>query len=406
MATATETGNQLRFIGRQAILDGKMQVYGHEILFRSGTDNYFTGDGEYATNHAIDSCLSMIACSASPNLFINCTRDSLVKGSVKVLPSRTVILEILETVTPDAEVIKACKQLRQSGFRLALDDFSPDPSKQELAQMADFIKVDFRSSTLQSRREIYSMCRNKKTAFVAEKVETLAEVQAAQKEGNTYFQGYFHSRPEIISEAQIPANKVSYLQLFAVLANPDPDFKEIERLLLMEPSLCYRLLRLANSALYGFRYRISTIQGALMAVGEDAFRRLVTIILAGKLAHSASDSDVRQALERAHFCESLAPALKENAAELYMLGMLSMMDRMLNIPMPKLLAVIYLNAKIEEALLGSKEGIGRALEICEYHERGGDGKGPPHSDPLVRDSAANYFDALVSAGKTLHALIS
>ncbi len=403
---AATADNQLRFIGRQAVLDDKMQVYGHEILFRSGTDNYFSGDGEHATNHAIDSCLSMIACSASPNLFINCTRDSLVKGSVKVLPSRTVILEILEDVTPDAEVIKACKQLKQSGFRLALDDFSPDERKRELAQMADFIKVDFRSSSIETRKEIYGMCRSKKTSFVAEKVETLSEVQTAQEEGNTFFQGYFYSRPEIISEAQIPANKLSYLRMFAVLANPDPDFREIERLLLLEPSLCYRLLRLANSALYGFRYRISTIQAALVAVGEEAFRKLVTIILAGKIAHSASDGDVRQALERAHFCESLAAALKENPAELYMLGMLSMMDRMLNIPMAKLLELIYLCSRIEEALLGSREGIGKALELCEYHERGGDGKGPPHSDPLVRDSAANYFEALLSAGNTMHVLRS
>ncbi len=403
---AATADNQLRFIGRQAILDNKMQVFGHEILFRSGTDNYFSGDGEHATNHAIDSCLSMIACSTSPNLFLNCTRDSLINGTVKVLPSRTVILEILEDVTPDAEVIKACKHLKQCGFRLALDDFSPDESMRELAQMADFIKVDFRSSTRATRKEIYGMCRNKKTSFVAEKVETLSEVQTAQVEGNTFFQGYFYSRPEIISEAQIPANKFSYLQIFALLAHPFPDYREIERLLLLEPSLCYRLLRLANSALYGFRYRISTIQGALVAVGEDAFRKLVTVILAGKLAQSAADSDVRQALERAHFCESLATALHENPAELYMLGMLSMMDRMLNVPMTKLLELIYLSSRVEEALLGFKGGIGRALEICEYNERGGDGKGPPHNDQLVRDSAANYFEALLSAGKTLRALDS
>lgn len=403
---ATTADNQLRFIGRQAILNEKMQVYGHEILFRSGTDNFFSGEAEHATNSAIDSCLSMIACSASPNLFINCTRDSLVSGSVKVLPSRTVILEILEDVIPDAEVIKACKQLRQSGFRLALDDFSPDESKRELAQIADFIKVDFRSSSAAIRKDIYSMCRNKKTLFVAEKVETLSEVQTAQLEGNTLFQGYFYSRPEIISEAQIPANKFAYLQMFAVLAHPDPDFREIERLLLLEPSLCYRLLRLANSALYGFRYRISTIQGALLAVGEDAFRKLVTVILAGKVAQSGTDSDVRQALERAHFCESLAKPLHESPAELYMLGMLSMMDRMLNIPMAKLLELIYLSSRIEEALLGSRKGIGRSLELCEYHEHGGDGKGPRHTDPLVRDSAANYLEALLSAGNTLHVLHS
>jgi EAL and modified HD-GYP domain-containing signal transduction protein len=403
MAVATD--NNLRFVGRQAILDNKMHVYGHEILFRSGTDNFFSGDGEQATNHAIDSCLSMIACSSSPNLFVNCTREALVSGVVKLLPSRTVILEILENVTADAEVVNACKQLQRSGFRLALDDFSPDPSRQELVEIADFIKVDFRSSSAETRRNIYGMCRNKKTSFVAEKVETLSEVQTAQAEGNTFFQGYFYSRPEIITESQISTNKLTYLRMFATLAKPSPDFKEIERLLLLEPSLCYRLLRLANSALYGSRFRISTIQAALLAVGEDAFRRLVTVILAGKLAHSASDQDVRQALERANFCESLAPVLKENPAELYMLGMFSMMDRMLNVPMPKLLALVYLSSRMEEALLGSQDGIGRALELCRYHEHGGDGKGPPHSDPLVRNSATNYFEALVSAGNTLHAML-
>jgi EAL and modified HD-GYP domain-containing signal transduction protein len=402
---AEDTDNKLRFIGRQAILDDKMNIYGHEILFRSGTQNAFSGDGESATNHSIDSCLSMIACSSSPNLFINCTRTALVNGSVRLLPSRRIILEILETVTADEEVVKACRQLKRLGFRLALDDFSPEESKLKLVEIADFIKVDFRSSNLDTRKEIYGMCRNRNTCFVAEKVETESEVQTAQAEGNTLFQGYYYSRPEIISESQISTNKLSYVQLFAMLAKPSPDYREVERLLLLEPSLCYRLLRLANSALFGLRYRISTIQAALIAVGDDAFRKLVTVMLAGKLAHSASDQDVRQALERAHFCESLAPALNENPAELYMLGMLSMMDRMLSIPMTQLLSLIYVSSRIEEALLGSAEGMGKALELCKYHERGGDGKGPPHSDPLVRNSASNYFEALLSAGNTLHALL-
>ena len=176
------------------------------------------------------------------------------------------------------------------------------------------------------------MFRNKKVIFLAEKVETLAEVLAAQAEGNTLFQGYFHARPEIITEAQIPAGKTVYLQLFAALAESPMDTKTVEHLLLMEPSLCYRLLRLANSAAYGFRHRISTIQAALTAVGEDAFRKLVTVVLASNLSHSAGDRDAEQALERACFCESLASSLNESPAELYMLGMLSMMDRMFRYP--------------------------------------------------------------------------
>ena len=304
----------------------------------------------------------------------------------------------------DAELVRACKQLKRSGFRIALDDFSPDETKGELVEIADYVKVDFRASNPAARQEIYKMFRNKKVIFLAEKVETLAEVLAAQAEGNTLFQGYFHARPEIITEAQIPAGKTVYLQLFAALAESPMDTRTVEHLLLMEPSLCYRLLRLANSAAYGFRHRISTIQAALTAVGEDAFRKLVTVVLASNLSHSAGDRDAEQALERACFCESLAPSLNESPAELYMLGMLSMMDRMLNIPMKQLVDLISIDSRIQEALLGSAEGMGRALELCRYEERGGDSQGLPRPDESVGDSASYYFQALIAAGTTLQGL--
>jgi len=404
MAGRTDKG--LRFIGRQAILDQKMGLYGHELLFRSGTNNAFDGDPDNATYQVLDSCLSMVASSASRNLFINCTREILVNMSVKLLPSRTVVLEILESVTADRELVKACTQLKKAGFRLALDDFSPDQSKVELVEIADFIKVDFRASNYEERQEIYTMCGNKKLAFLAEKVETQAELSTAQAEGSTFFQGYFHSRPEVISESQIASNTFAYLQLFAALAKSPMSFREIEHLVLLEPSLCYRLLRLANSALCGFRYRISTIQTALNAVGEDSFRKLVTVCLVSKLAHSATDQDVRQALERAHFCESVAPMLSEDPAELYMLGMLSMMDRMLGIPMTQLVGLVFLNTRIQDALLGSTDGLGRALELCRYHEFGRASEGNLESDAYFIDSASKYFEALLSAGCALHALDS
>ena len=403
MFMSVATSNRQRFIGRQAIFDAKMGLFGYELLFRSGTENTFSGDIEDATNQTIDSCLSMIACSSCQNLFINCTRNALVNMSVMLLPSRTVVLEILESVVADAELVRACKQLKQAGFRLALDDFSPDESKGELVEIVDYVKVDFRASDPAERHEIYKMF-GKKTIFLAEKVETLVEVQAAQAEGSRLFQGYFHARPEIIAESQISAAKAVYLQLFAELAETPMDTKKIERLLLMEPSLCYRLLRLANSAVYGLRHRISTIQAALNTVGEDAFRKLVTVVLAGNLSPSTGDRDAEQALERAFLCESLAPILNENAAELYMLGMLSMMDRMLNIPMKQLVELISVDSRIQEALLGSAKGMGRALVLCEYEEHGGDSQGLPHPDELVADSSTYYFKALIAAGNTLQRL--
>jgi c-di-GMP-related signal transduction protein len=388
-------GQKNRFIGRQAILDQNMDLYGYELLFRSGMENTFSGDVEDATNQTIDSCLSMIACSTGTNLFVNCTRNALLNMSVKLLPSRIVVLEILENIIHDAELVGACKELKRCGYRIALDDFSADENKRELVEIADYVKVDFRASDRAARQEIYSMFRNKKPAFLAEKVETLVEVRTAQAEGNTLFQGYFHSRPEIIAEAQISGVQTVYLQMFAALAEFPMDRRKIERLLLMEPSLCFRLLRLANSAMYGLRHQVATIQAALHTVGEDAFRRLVTVVLASNASHAGRDAE--QALERACFCEALAPVLNESPAELYMLGMLSMMDRMLNVPMHQLVELIPIDSRVREALLGSTGGMGRALELCRYHEHGGDSQGLIYPDAFIPDSASYYFEALLAA---------
>jgi c-di-GMP-related signal transduction protein len=391
-----------RFIGRQAILDQKMSLYGYELLFRDGSANAFRGDGENATNHMIDSCLSMIACSSTKKFFINCTYDALVSMRVKLLPGRTVVLELLETIKYDADLLRACQNLKRLGFSLALDDFSPNESGVALAEMADYVKVDFRASDSALRQEIYHIFRHRKVIFLAEKIETLEELQIAQAEGHTLFQGYFHSRPEIISERQITPSKAAYLQLIAALSQSPLDMRRVEHLILMEPALCYRLLRLANSALYGTRYRVSTIQAALNAVGEDAFRKLVTVVLATKLSYSVVNVDAERAVERAYFCESLATILNENPAELYMLGMLSVMDRMLNIPMAQLMELIPVSARFQEALLGSTQGIGRVLELCRYQEEGGDAQERVRHDSFVPDSAAYYFEALLVAGNTLH----
>jgi c-di-GMP-related signal transduction protein len=217
---------------------------------------------------------------------------------LKVLPGRTVVLELLENIKPDAELFRACQELKCLGFSIALDDFSADESGVALAELADYVKVDFRASDPALRQEIYDLFRHRKVTFLAETIENLQELQIARSEGHT-LSGYFHSRPEISSETQIAPSRAAYLQLVVALSQSPLDSKRLERLILMEPALCYRLLRLANSALYGSRFPVSTIQAALNAVDEDAFRKLVTVVLATKFSHSGVNADAERAIERA-----------------------------------------------------------------------------------------------------------
>ena len=87
-------------------------------------------DSDQATRQTLDNCVYLGIDSLTNNglAFVNCTRDALVGKLVTLLPPKTTVLEILETVEPDPELVKACIELREMGYVFALDDFLPAPS--------------------------------------------------------------------------------------------------------------------------------------------------------------------------------------------------------------------------------------------------------------------------------------
>lgn len=368
---AVATSVSIRFVGRQPILDHNLNVYGHELLFRASTANEFSGDRELATRSVIDDSLLLIPSNSRDFSFINCTREALVSGIVTLLPPANTVLEILEDVEPDAELLASCRSLKAAGYRFAMDDFCANDSKLPFLEIAEFIKIDFRLSNAADRKAIYAVAGKAKIALIAEKVETEAEVETAWSEGCRFFQGYFFCRPIMAAPRVIPQNQLIYMRLLAELTRESADLAEIERLTMSEPSICYRLLRLVNSALYALPTPVASIKSAVMMIGEDEFRKLITVALTNLVGTPKSKAATRVALERAKFCESLAPILKEQSSMLYLMGMLSLIDVILNMPMRQVLDSLPLHPKIKAALVGETSSLKVALDLALAREHGG-----------------------------------
>lgn len=359
-----------RYLGKQPILDRKHSLYGHELLFRAGPVNAFSGDPEEATRQVIDNYLFLMAQADLGIAFVNCTRHALVSGVVTLLPPQDTVLEILENIDGTPDVVESCAALKQSGYRFALDDFTPSEAKLPLLQFADYIKVDFQSTSRNTRREIYALAKRCGSKLIAEKVETANEVEVATSEGCELFQGYFFSKPIIAKHRVIPQNHVTYLQLLVALDRPSIDIDELENIVKSETSLCYRLLRLVNSALYSLPSPVSSIRTALLLVGENGVRKLVTLALAGVFAAGSSRTLVALALERAKFCELLSPTLGHRGSKLYLLGMLSLMDAILQVPMAQIVQSLPLDAEMKDALLGDGSTMSMALDFIRCYEAG------------------------------------
>lgn len=363
-----------RFLARQPILNARNEIIGYELLFRTGWENWFAGEGngdrENAIRKTLDLCLYTGVESITNNTlaFVKCTRESVVGKFVTVLPPKSTVIEIPAGVAADGELMQACVDLRKLGYQLALDDFAPRADVEPLMEIADFVKVDFRTSDAYTRRQIHRMVRTSGASLIAEKLEDQREFKAARAEGYRYFQGYFFCHPEILSNREIPTHRTTYVRLLAELVRKPLDLDFVLHLVELEASLCYRLLRLANSPLWGVWSEITSVRGAFMLVGEERFRAMVSVAASCVLSEDQSPALISLSLERARFCELIAPLVNESPSEQFLLGLLSVLDAMLEASMESIVKSLPLRLEAKAALLGATNPAAIPLSLSRSFE--------------------------------------
>ena len=368
-------GNPTRFIARQPIFDRRERVYAYELLFRSGWENRFTSqDGEAAARDVADNFLSAGARTLTQGrrAFINCTRDFLVNEFATVLPREQTVVEILESVEPDNDVIAACRRLKDLGYLIALDDFIYAERLQPLVDLANIIKIDFQVSGPADRRQAVAQFAPLGIKMLAEKVETRDEFAEARASGYSYFQGYFFCQPQIIPSRHIPAYKLNCLRILQAINTPELDRRAVADLIEREVSLCYKLLRFVNSALFGFRRQIGSTQHAVELLGDRAFRKWASIATVLGMAGNEPNELVRTALTRGRCCELLAASLgrRNDEQSLFLLGILSLMDAMLGRPLSEIVADLALPNPVRGALLGKPNRFREILDLVAACESG------------------------------------
>ncbi|KAA6464406.1 HDOD domain-containing protein [Acidobacteria bacterium AB60] len=396
-----------RFLARQPILDKAQRVIGYEMLFRSGWENGFSGDLDDATRQTVDNLLIMGSDFLSDHklAFVNFTRSTLINGFVTILPAKSIVVEILETVEPDDEVVAACRHLKDRGYRLALDDFVLRADMKKLIDLADYIKVDFREMQVNDRRKILNALRGVKVACVAEKIENEEEFKFALSEGFSHFQGYFFCRPTIIARREIPPTRLNTLRVLSALSRSPFDFREVEQAIKADPALCYRLLRLVNSPLYAVRNRVDSVRKALMLIGEHEFRKLALIALAVSSRGRHANELLFLSLQRARFCELLAPYIGESPSEQYLIGLLSTADAFLELPMETIVDHLPLRTSTKSALLGENNPVALGLSVARRYETG-DWSWSPEEERGITTDAMNmssiYAESVRWTDFTLH----
>jgi EAL and modified HD-GYP domain-containing signal transduction protein len=347
------------WVARQPIFDRKRNVYGYELLFRRNADSVsFDGtDARLASSQVLSNILlgtGLKADLSGRKAFVNFDRTLLMGGFNSLIPSNDLVVEVLEDVVADPEVVSACRNLREQGYTIALDDFVRGPQTEPLTEFAHIIKVDIRQTPREEQLHMLRKYQARGIAMLAEKVETGEEFSRALNDGYDYFQGYFFAKPTVVTGRQIAPFQASCLGLLCETQRAELAFDRLEAMIGSDVALSWQLLRYTNSALfYQTAGGVRSIGQALRILGEDRIRSWAALATLPVLAKGKPDELVKLALIRAHFCEYLARLAKlPNCAEAFLMGMFSLLDALLDLPLDQALSHANVASPIRSALLG------------------------------------------------------
>lgn len=362
------------FIGRQPIYHRDKRVVGYELLYRAGLQNRaeFT-DGEQATTELLISShmdFGLEALVGDRLAFINLSRGFLTGEQPLPFTRKQLVLEVLEDTVFDPPLLAGLRQLAQQGYTLALDDFEFHADAAAALELAHIVKLDVLTQNEQALERQVARLRPFGVKLLAEKVETPVMFAHCLELGFDYFQGYFFCKPELIEGQRRASNHGVVLSLLAALHDPEATAEELEALIAQDAPLTLRLLRYINSAAIGFGRKIDSIRQALLLAGTRNLRSWASLVLLAQVKGKPSEL-TRTALVRARMCELLASAQGRTQQDSdFTVGLLSVVDALLDRPMDELLQQLPLGEEVKAALLTRSGPLGDTLSQVLDYERG------------------------------------
>lgn len=398
------------FIARQPIYDSQLGVIGYELLYRSGDmDRAVFDDADLASCETIMNAFMHIGVDTlvgSTLAFINLPTQFITNPALTPMLREQSVLEILEDIEPSAEVIEGIKRLKSEGYKIALDDFVYQDKYIPFLELADYIKLDVNTRTEGELIELLQIVTPYRAKVVAEKVESQELYNICKKLGFEYFQGFFFCQPQLVRHKHTPANKLVVLNLLSRLQNPDLNFDEFESILAQDVTLAYKLMRYINSARFPIRREVDSIKDAIVLLGIKNMKDWITLIMMSKIIENKPGELIVTAMIRGKMCELIAEKYQpEIKHQMFLVGLFSVLDALMDMPMIDLLDSIILSGPVKLALLDKAGSHGKIYQQVLLYE---------HSDwDALNDSGFDghdlimyYLDAVNWADTQIQALFA
>ncbi|MEO1766815.1 EAL and HDOD domain-containing protein [Thiobacter aerophilum] len=366
-----------RFLGRQPVLEADGRTLGYELrLKKSPPPGAPSGPtlmqmmDEMLLASLLD--LNIHALRGGRQIFLPLSVHTLDSGFLTRLAGEGLVLA-LRPEGDMAALATRLAELKRMGYAIALDEPTLDAATRPLLKLADFLRVDAHGRDAIALGEFaVAALKQSRARLVATHVDVEELFEVCRKLGFKAFQGYSFTRLESTQGARLNPQRLRIMELINLTVSR-AEIEDIEAVFKRDAALAYNLLRYINSAANGLMQPVRSIGHALMVLGYDQLYRWLTLLLfASGEPDFRSLALMRTALVRGRFAELLGqPRLAPEArGGLFIVGMFSLLDALLNLPMKQALAGLKLPGEIAQALLEREGPYAPYLELVLATEEG------------------------------------
>lgn len=364
---------EVNFLVREPLLDPKQRILGYELswqaptgeaaeaavdLVRYAAESLHDGEGNWLLGDGV--------------LFLQATPELLNEPALRALPPQKTVLSMLSQDLVNTETAAAVKELRSAGYSFSLRDAEALLHDKNLLLLVSHVEIRFGEAEFASQAKIYAGLKQSTIRMVGRGISNWKEFDSCASLGVDAFVGnlYCTERPGAQSTGLNPVQSM-ILQLMDMVRK-NTDVRQLEAVLKRDAALSYKLLTYINSAGFGLGTEIQSLRHAVTMLGYSPLYRWLSVLLATAGTSAQSPVLMQTAVVRGRFVELLGTGLlpKNEAENLFVAGMFSLLDRLVGMPMEQVLENIPLSEQVTEALLRRQGIYGPFLTLAEACEQG------------------------------------
>lgn len=363
------------FIVREPLVNPQERVLGYELSWQK---NALAGSAP-AEDDIIELANLITAELANDELptllgdqvvFLEVTPALLVHEAITSLPVKGTVFALRAPDLADEDAVGIIRDTHAKGYGISLREVNLATLDRSMLQHVTYIEVPITAPDFATQVQLFRGLNQQSVHMVARQVNTWQAFDVCSQLGLYCFAGNLHLNPRGGNRSRdLNPAQAMILQLMDMVRR-NADVRQLESVLKRDAALSYKLLRYINSAGFGLGCEIQSLKHAVTMLGYSPLYRWLALLLATSTTSGYSPVLMQTAVIRGRFAELLGSTFlpKNEAENLFVAGMFSLLDKLLGVPMEDVLEKIQLSEPVTQALL-SREGIyGPFLALAEACE--------------------------------------